>query len=98
MTSDEEQRIDDILKREGTTHAADVLGVLQEFLPHISEIGSALLEWQKTKFLETRKDLIAAGLSTQDATHVALELVRSNQGAIGQPAQALPFGSAGGMV
>jgi hypothetical protein len=72
---------------------ADVMGLLQDFLPHVQEVASAAIDWQVVKFLEVRASLMEGGLKDKDANDVALELVKS--GAKVNAPNAIPFGAPG---
>jgi len=72
---------------------ADVIGLLQDFLPHVQEVASAAIDWQVAKFLEVRKTLLDGGLSGYDAASIALEIVKS--GSQVDAPNAIPFGAPG---
>lgn len=69
---------------------ADVIGLLQDFLPHVQEVANAALAWQVKKLLEVRLELIDGGIGPRQAGGFALELIKS---ATKIPApNAIPFG------
>ena len=72
------------------TLPADIIGLLEDFLPHIQEVANAAIAWQVQKLLSVRQELIDGGISDRQAGGFALELIKS---ATKIPAQnAIPFG------
>lgn len=69
---------------------ADIIGILQDFLPHVQEVANAALAWQVKKLLEVRDELVDGGIPSRQAGGFALELIKS---ATKIPApNAIPFG------
>lgn len=69
---------------------ADIIGLLQDFLPHVQEVANAAIAWQVKKLISVRRELIEGGIGDRQAGGFALELIKS---ATKIPAaNAIPFG------
>lgn len=77
--------------QEGPALPADVVGVLQDFLPHVQEVAGAAIDWQVEKFLEVRTLLHEKGIPLDQATQAALEIVKTGMGH--KIPNALPWGA-----
>lgn len=77
--------------QEGPALPADVVGVLQDFLPHVQEVAGAAIDWQVEKFLEVKRTLRKEGIIGDQANQIAVELVKSGMGH--KIPNALPWGA-----